>query len=719
MRAAYMTLWRICERRHVGDMPKRATARAPKTPRRIPVLSKAPTGIQGLDALTGGGLPRGRPTLVCGGTGCGKTLMAMEFLVRGAVDFGEPGVFMAFEENDAELATNFASLGHDLPTLIKKKKLVVEFVRVERSELAQTGDYDLEGLFIRLGHAIDRIGAKRVVLDTLETLFSGLSNAALLRSELQRLFRWLKARGITAIITAESGEAALTRHGLEEYVADCVIVLASPGGGPDGDAAPSNRQVPGSTHGTNEHPFLIDEGGISILPTATAGLDQKAGVDRISSGVPRLDAMMGGKGYYQGSTVLVSGTAGSGKTSLAAHFAAAAAERGERCLWLAFYESSSQIIRNMRSIGVDLAPAVRRDLLRIHAERSTIWGLEMQLVTIHKLVKEFKPSVVIIDPASAFVTLGSEADVKAMMTRLIDFFKMQRVTALITSLTSGDARLESTEVAISALMDTWLLLRDVHNGAERNRVLHLVKSRGMKHSNQVREFLLTDHGVELRDVYAGPSGVLLTGSARGALEAQEKAQTLLHGEETQSKMHNLERKRQSMEAQIAVLRAEYEIEEAEAARTIGQAQTRAGVLAGDRVRMARERQSDKGAAGKAWQAPAGIGMKAKSKSASAKPKRAKSAKVPEYDLAPVRGGHDPAVQARHRQHQGDLRRAVEGALRPPGDRPLPAPGARRGGADRRAADAGQEASGAPAPDGRRPVQSRESPDRVGVADPKS
>jgi circadian clock protein KaiC len=569
------------------------------------VLSKAPTGIYGLDALTGGGLPRGRPTLVCGGTGCGKTLMAMEFLVRGAVDFGEPGVFMAFEENGGELATNFASLGHDLPTLVKKKKLVVEFVRVERSEMAQTGEFDLEGLFIRLGHAIDSIGAKRVVLDTLETLFAGLSNAAVLRGELQRLFRWLKARGITAIITAESGQDKLTRHGLEEYVADCVIVLAHR---VEGQMATRRLRIVkyrGSTHSTNEYPFLIDAGGISLLPTSSAGLEPKAGVERVSSGVPRLDAMMGGKGYYQGSTVLVSGTAGSGKTSLAALFAAGAAERGERCLWLAFYESSSQIIRNMRAIGVDLAPAVRRGLLRIHTERSTIWGLEMQLVTIHKLVKEFKPHVIILDPASAFATLGSEADVKAMMTRLIDFFKMQGVTALITSLTSGDARLESTEVAISALMDTWLLLRDVHNGAERNRVLHLVKSRGMKHSNQVREFLLTDHGVELRDVYVGPSGALLTGSARGALEAQEKAQTLLHGEETQSKMHNLERKRQSMEAHIAVLRAEYEVEEAEAARTIGQAQTRAGVLAGDRVRMARERQSDKRAVQKTVRRPRG------------------------------------------------------------------------------------------------------------------
>ncbi len=623
-------------------MAKRTPARAQRKPRRTPPLSKASTGIHGLDELTGGGLPRGRPTLLCGSAGCGKTLMAMEFLVRGALDSGEPGVFMAFEESDEELTTNFASLGHDLSALVANKKLSIDFVRVERSEMAQTGECDLEGLFIRLGHAIDSIGAKRVVLDTIEVLFSGLPDAALLRSELQRLFRWLKARGITAIITAERGETALTRHGLEEYVADCVILLDHR---VEGQMATRRLRIVkyrGSTHSANEYPFLIDEGGISILPLTSARLEQKAGVARVSSGVPRLDAMMGGKGYYRGSTVLVSGTAGSGKTSLAAHFAAGAAERGERCLWFSFYESSSQIIRNMRSIGINLAPAVRRGTLRIEAERSTIWGLEMQLVTIHKLVNEFKPSIVIIDPASAFATLGSEADVKAMMTRLIDFFKVQGVTALITSLTGGDATLESTEVAISALMDTWLLLRDVHNGAERNRVLHLVKSRGMKHSNQVREFLLTDHGVELRDVYAGPSGVLLTGSARGALEAQEKAQTLLHGQETQSKRHNLERKRQAMEAQIAVLRAKYEVEEAEAARTIGQDQTRAGVLAGDRVRMARERQSDKRAAPERPAKRRGDQHEAQvDKPARPRQRGTKPAKGPEYILRLYVAGMTP------------------------------------------------------------------------------
>jgi circadian clock protein KaiC len=577
---------------------KQEPKHAARKPRRSPSLPKAPSGIQGLDELTGGGLPKGRPTLLCGSAGCGKTLLAMEFLVRGAVEAGEPGVFMAFEENTEELAKNFASLGHDLKALVAQKKLVLEFVHIERSEIEETGEYDLEGLFIRLGRAIDGIGAKRVVLDTVEALFSGLSNTAILRAELRRLFRWLKEKGVTAIITGERGETSLTRYGLEEYVADCVILLDHR---VEGQMATRRLRIVkyrGSTHGTSEYPFLIDEGGISILPISSMGLKHEAGTERVSSGFPGLDAMMGGKGYYRGSSILVSGTAGTGKTSLAAHFAHAAAARGERCLWLAFEESSSQIIRNMRSIGIDLEPAVRRGMLRFHAERPTICGLEMHLVTMHKLVSQFRPRVVIIDPVTNFVALGSEAEVKAMLTRLIDFFKMQEITALFTSLTAGGTSLEATDVGVSSLMDTWLLLRDMQNGAERNRFLDLVKSRGMAHSNQMREFLLTDHGVELRDVYVGPSGDLLAGGAREALEALEKAQALVRGQETEAKKRELERKRQAMEAQIAVLRAEFEVGQTEAAKTIVQDQTRAGVLAGDRVQMARLRRSDAGGARK-------------------------------------------------------------------------------------------------------------------------
>jgi circadian clock protein KaiC len=476
-----------------------------------PSLPKSPTGIEGLDQLTGGGLPQGRPTLLCGSAGCGKTLIAMEFLVRGATQFGEPGVFMAFEERTEELAQNFASLGHDLNVLVAEKKLSLDFVRVERSEIEEAGEYDLEGLFIRLGHSIDRIGAKRVVLDTIETLFSGLTNTAILRAELRRLFRWLKDKGVTAIITGERGETSLTRYGLEEYVADCVIMLDHRVSENMSTRRLRIVKYRGSSHGTSEYPFLIDEGGISLLPITSLGLKHVASMERVSSGLPGLDAMMGGPGYYRGSSVLVSGTAGSGKTSLAAHFAAAAAARGERCLWFAFEESPSQITRNMRSIGIDLEQAVQSGCLRFSAERPTS-GLEMHLVTIHKQVQAFQPRIVIIDPITNFTALGSDAEVTAMLTRLIDFFKQQQITALFTSLTSGGRAGETPEVGVSSLMDVWLLLRDLESGAERNRVLHLLKSRGMAHSNQVREFLLTGRGVELRDVGAGAQA----GGAGGA-----------------------------------------------------------------------------------------------------------------------------------------------------------------------------------------------------------
>jgi circadian clock protein KaiC len=556
-----------------------------------PALPKSPTGIEGLDQLTGGGLPQGRPTLLCGSAGCGKTLIAMEFLVRGATQFGEPGVFMAFEERSEELTQNFASLGHDLTALVAQNKISLDFVRVERSEIEEAGEYDLEGLFIRLGHSIDRIGAKRVVLDTIETLFSGLTNTAILRAELRRLFRWLKDKGVTAIITGERGETSLTRYGLEEYVADCVIMLDHRVSENMSTRRLRIVKYRGSSHGTSEYPFLIDEGGISLLPITSLGLKHVASTERVSSGLPGLDAMMGGPGYYRGSSVLVSGTAGSGKTSLAAHFAAAAAARGERCLWFAFEESASQITRNMRSIGIDLEQAVRLGCLRFSAERPTS-GLEMHLVTIHKQVQAFQPRIVIIDPITNFTALGSDAEVTAMLTRLIDFFKQQQITALFTSLTSGGRVGETPEVGVSSLMDVWLLLRDLESGAERNRVLHLLKSRGMAHSNQVREFLLTGHGVELRDVYLGPSGALLTGSARVVLEAQEQAQALVREQETSGQTRALERKRTALEAQIAALRAEFGVEEAELKRGIAQGDARTAMLAGDRVEMGRQRQNE-------------------------------------------------------------------------------------------------------------------------------
>jgi circadian clock protein KaiC len=554
-------------------------------------LSKAPTGIAGLDEITGGGFPRGRPTLVCGSAGCGKTLLAMEFLVRGVTQFGEPGVFMAFEETSEELTQNVRSLGFDLDDLAEQKKLAVDFVRVERNEIAETGEYDLEGLFVRLGYAIDSVGAKRVVLDTIETLFGGLSNFAIVRGELRRLFRWLKDKGVTAVITGESGDGTLTRHGLEEYVSDCVIQLDH-----RVTEQVSTRRLRivkyrGTTHGTNEYPFLIDEDGISVLPVTSLGLQHEVSAERVSSGVPRLDTMLGGEGYFRGSTVLVSGTAGSGKTSLAAHFAAAACQRGERCLHLSFEESPGQLLRNMRSIGIDLEPWVKKGLLQFHASRASIHGLEMHLASIHKLVREFQPRVIIMDPIDSMVAAGTRRDATVMLTRLIDFLKIQEITALLTNLTSGDEAVEKTDVDISSLVDTWLLLRDLELGGERNRVMYVLKSRGMAHSNQMREFLLTNRGVELQDVYIGAEGVL-TGSARQTQEAKEKTAALLRQQEVEGKQRERERKREALEARIAAMRKEFEAEDEEAKRIIGQEHTSQQVVEQDREEMGRSRKSD-------------------------------------------------------------------------------------------------------------------------------
>jgi circadian clock protein KaiC len=467
-------------------------------PAQARTLPKARTGIDGLDEITGGGLPQGRPTLVCGGPGCGKTLLATEFLVRGATQFGEAGAFISFEETSEELAQNVRSLGFDLDALVEQKKLSIDYVRVERSEIEETGEYDLEGLFVRLGFAIDSVGAKRVVLDTVESLFAGLSNEALLRSELRRLFRWLKDRGVTAIITGERGERTYTRQGLEEYVSDCVILLDH-----RVNEQVSTRRLRivkyrGTHHGTNEYPFLIDEAGFSVLPLSGLQLDHAVSNERVSSGVPGLDAMLDGKGYFHGSSVLVSGTAGTGKTSIAAHFAHESARRGERCLYLAFEESPQQLIRNMQSIGVELEPFVKKGLLKIHSSRPTLHGLEMHLVRIHKMVAQFGPAAVVLDPISNFIDNSTAIETQSMLLRLIDFLKDKGVTALFTHLTSGKSPTEATDVGVSSLIDTWLLLRNVETGLERTRVLYVLKSRGMPHSTQVREFQLTSRGIELK-----------------------------------------------------------------------------------------------------------------------------------------------------------------------------------------------------------------------------
>ncbi|GAA4386559.1 circadian clock protein KaiC [Hymenobacter koreensis] len=529
----------------------------------LPKLPKAPTGIDGLDEITEGGLPLGRPTLVCGSAGCGKTLMGVEFLVRGIQEFDEPGVLMAFEETADELAANVTSLGFDLKALQAAGKLKLDHVHVDRSEIEETGEYDLEGLFIRLGYAIDSIGAKRVVLDTIEALFSGFPNQGVLRSEIRRLFRWLKDKGVTTIITAERGEGSLTRQGLEEYVSDCVILL-------DNrviDQITTRRlrivKYRGSTHGTNEYPYLISESGISVLPVTSLKLAHDVSDEIVSTGVGGLDDMFGRRGLFRGSSVLITGTAGTAKTTLAAGFAHEICRQGKRCLFFAFEESPQQLVRNMGSVGLDLEPCIRQGQLYIEASRPTLNGLEKHLVTLHRLINELQPDAVVIDPISNLITVGNIAEVRSMLTRLIDYLKVKNITALFTALVSGrNVQQEMTEEGVSSLVDTWISVRDLEGVGERNRGISILKSRGMAHSNQVREFVVTEQGIKLLDVVIGPGGIV-TGASRLSQQMQEQAQTLAAQQETERKDRELARKRRVLEATIANLRTEFESVEEE------------------------------------------------------------------------------------------------------------------------------------------------------------
>jgi circadian clock protein KaiC len=569
--------------------PDRMTA----TPHKLSGLAelrKAPTGISGLDEVTGGGLPRGRPTLVCGPAGCGKTLIAMEFLVRGITEHQEPGVFVAFEETAEDLVANVASLGFDLRKLEAEGQLVLEHINVASGDIEDTGDWDLDGLFIRLGTALDACGAKRIVIDTIETLFGGFTNTATLRSELQRLFGWLKSRGVTAVITAERGDGTLTRHGIEEYVSDCVIVLDHRVTEQTSTRRLRILKYRGSLHGTNEYPFLIGENGVSVLPITSRGLRHSVSATRVSTGVARLDSMLGGGGYYQGSTVLVSGTAGTGKSTLAAQFCHAACGRGERAMYFAFEESEAEILRNMASVGVDLRPWVDAGLLQFRCFRPSLLGLEGHLFSMQRWLTEFDPAVIVKDPVSDLLRIGSPADVSAMLSRQVDFLKANGVTTLFTSLDSGGDSVVRAE-QITSLVDTWLEVKTLEGNGELNRVLYVLKSRGMAHSNQIREFLLTDQGIELADVYVGPQGVL-TGSARQAQEAQEHADGALRREDLEQRQANLERRREAVEAQAAALWREFDDEADVVKRLLNVGSDRVEDRAGQRAEQGRLRRAD-------------------------------------------------------------------------------------------------------------------------------
>ncbi len=560
-----------------------------RTPKRQ--LPKCPTGIQGLDEITEGGLPQGRPTLVCGSAGCGKTLFGVEFLVHGAVEYAEAGVLMTFEETAEEITQNVTSLGWDLDQLVSDGKMIIDHIYINPVVLEETGDYNLEGLFIRLGSAIDEIGAKRVVLDTIEVLFTGLNNANIVRAELRRLFSWLKEQGVTAIITGERGENDLTRQGLEEYVSDCVIRLEQRTVEEITTRYLQIFKYRGSRHGSNEYPFLIEENGISVVPITSIGLDYEISAEQVSTGISRLDGMLNGGGYYRGSSILVTGMAGTGKTTLAGFFASATCDRGDRCLYLATEEAPQQILRNQRSVGLDLAHHIENGLLRFESVRPTAYGLEMRLQTIEAWVREFKPSSVVIDPMSNLATTGTLNQTKNFLMRLIDMFKSQQITVFFTNLLRSGAPLEHTEMGVSSLMDTWLELRTIETNGERNRTLYILKSRGMQHSNQVREFILTSNGIELVDVYIGQQN-FLTGTARAAQQSQEKLAQLNRKQEFERKKLRLEQQQSLVQAQIKALEIQLAIEQAELEMFSQQEETAQQVLTDSKVKMSVLRKAD-------------------------------------------------------------------------------------------------------------------------------
>jgi circadian clock protein KaiC len=565
-------------------------------------LPKAPTGIIGLDEVTGGGLPRGRPTLVCGPAGCGKTLVALEFLVRGITEHDEAGVFVAFEESTDDLVANVTSMGFDLARHVDEGMLVLDHIDVSGRAVEETGDWDLEGLFLRLGAAIDEVGAKRLVIDTIEVLFGAFSDTATLRAELRRLFAWLKERGVTAVVTGERGEGRLTRHGIEEYVADCVIVLDHRVTEQTSTRRLRVLKYRGSLHGTNEYPFVIGQTGVSVVPITSVGLHHEVSTRRVSTGVSRLDVMLGGEGFYEGSTVLVTGTAGTGKSTLAAQFCDATCRRGERAVYFAFEESEAEVTRNMRSVGIDLAQWVEAGLLHFRSSRPSLLGLEAHLVAMQQAVDELHPAAVVLDPVSDLLRIGSSIDVAALLTRQVDFLKSRGVTAVFTSLHADQERTPA-DLQMTSLVDTWLVVKSMEGNGEHNRIVYVAKSRGMAHSNQIREFLVTSHGIELADVYVGPQGVL-TGSARQAQEARESAEGTARLLDLEQRRIDLQRRREAVEAQTAALWRDFEDEAGIVERLLDDGSTGDDDRAGQRLEQGRLRRADPAQSGDADATPA-------------------------------------------------------------------------------------------------------------------
>jgi circadian clock protein KaiC len=565
----------------------------------VHVVKKVPTGIRGFDELCAGGLPEGRVTLVCGGAGTGKTIFGMEVLARGAREFAAPGLLVSFDESARELAEDVSAFDFGHEDLVARKLLAVEVVRVGNAEPTAPGGYDLDALLGRLERSIASIGAKRIVLDAVDVIFDLLAGARMLRTEFARLLRGLKALGATVIVTCERGSGTFSRYGLEEYLADCVIALDQRVQEQIATRRLRIVKYRGSLHAKDEVPFTIDEHGLNLAPIASVGLDHTAVDERISMGVPRLDTMLGGQGVFRGSTVLISGVSGAGKTSIAAHALVAACGRGERCSYFAFEESSHQIMRNMRSIGLDLERWVRAGVLEFHVARPTSYGLERHFTNIEREIERAAPRVVVIDPISGFDVVGTQKEVHGMLTRLVDCLKRRGITAFLTSLAyAPPGAIESTSMGLSSIVDTWLLVQIVEGSGERNRALYVLKSRGMAHSNQVREFVFTDQGVDLVDVYVGTRGVL-TGTARLTQAAKEQEEVRAAREAVARQRRELALKQRVLQARIAALEAELEATSQEAVQARTEQEERAALLLEQRRSIASLRHADEDARGPA------------------------------------------------------------------------------------------------------------------------
>ena len=463
----------------------------------ITKLPKSLTGIQGLDDITYGGIPQNRPTLLVGSIGTGKTIFAMEYIINGITMFNEPGVFMTFEEQTDELQINVTSMGYNLSKLIADNKIYLEHLHIDHREIQATGKYDIEGLFIRIEMAIEKVKAKRIVLDALDTLFIGL-DSQILRSEIKRLFFWLKEKKVTAIITSEVGDIFLTRLGFEEVVADCVIELNNRLNNQISTRRLRIVKYRGSYHSTNEYPFMIDHKGITIFPIISEAPQIIVSNERISSGIKQIDEMLDGRGFYVGSSILVSGSAGTGKSSIAASFIKDVCEKKGTALYCAFEEAPNQIKRNMASIGIFLEPYEKSGNLHFYYSRPTLQTLELHFIAIKKLIKQINPSVVILDPITNLMIENINSDIRTMLTRFVDYLKMEQITVLLTAtLTVSSLELIQSNEGISSMVDTCIMIQEKNIIDSRRRTLYIMKSRGICNSKKEVEFIITSEGISI------------------------------------------------------------------------------------------------------------------------------------------------------------------------------------------------------------------------------